>query len=300
MKRPLVTIVTLTYKKFDSIFETILSVLNQKYENIEYIIADDGSPNFPYEKIANFVEKNSRENLKNFEILTKEKNEGTVKNINKAYKKANGEILIPLAADDLFYDNTVIDKIVDKFLVGEIDVLVTSRCFISEDGREIGISPSSNEKKRIFKYKNNRDQHKAFITSTFYNMASGSALYIKKDFLDRWGYFDESYVLWEDGPFLTQYTHDNYLNADYSIVSIKYRLGGVSNGSKNPLMRFDRIHYNETDRVKYLSEYDFFSRRQVNYIIKRYVLSKKKDIIILYLKYMDVIIYKLIRKLTIL
>lgn len=33
-------------------------------------------------------------------------------------------------------------------------------------------------------------------------MASGSSTYMRKDFWESMGHFDEKYKLWEDGPFL--------------------------------------------------------------------------------------------------
>ena len=60
-KMPLVTIVTLTYKKFNDLKKCIHSVLIQNYPNIEYIISDDGSENFPYEEIKKYIEENKRE-----------------------------------------------------------------------------------------------------------------------------------------------------------------------------------------------------------------------------------------------
>ena len=47
-----VTIFTPTYKRFDTLYKTIQSVLEQDYSNIEYIISDDGSPDFPYDDIV--------------------------------------------------------------------------------------------------------------------------------------------------------------------------------------------------------------------------------------------------------
>ena len=42
--KPLVSVVTITYRKFEYIYDTIDSVLNQDYDNIEYIISDDCIP----------------------------------------------------------------------------------------------------------------------------------------------------------------------------------------------------------------------------------------------------------------
>ena len=39
--RPLISVITLTYKNYDRLFQTIKSVIIQDYPNIEYIISDD-------------------------------------------------------------------------------------------------------------------------------------------------------------------------------------------------------------------------------------------------------------------
>ena len=54
---PLVTIVTETYKNFDYLEENIKSVLSQTYAPIEYIIADDGSGNFPLDKVKKIIKQ---------------------------------------------------------------------------------------------------------------------------------------------------------------------------------------------------------------------------------------------------
>ena len=58
MKVPLISIVTICYNVAHELPETIESVINQEYENIEYIIVDGGSSDNSinviekYEKIA--------------------------------------------------------------------------------------------------------------------------------------------------------------------------------------------------------------------------------------------------------
>ena len=55
---PLVSIITLTYNKFNYWIEQIESVSIQSYTNIEYIIADDGSKNYSREFIEEILERN--------------------------------------------------------------------------------------------------------------------------------------------------------------------------------------------------------------------------------------------------
>lgn len=201
---------------------------------------------------------------------------------------------MPLSGDDYFYDSNVIEQIVNVFLKKDCNVLVTSRCLVKSDNNFI-ISPTDKEIKKITSMNNHIQQNKAFITSNFYNMASGSALYFKKSFLKEWGYFDESYYLWEDGPFLTKYTLNNKLEYDYSIISIKYNYGGVSNNGINPLMKADILHYNNTDRINSIKLHDFWVKRKVKYIVDRDNARNKYIKIFVYIKYIDISILKILK-----
>lgn len=296
---PLVTVVTLTYNKFQFIYDTIDSVLEQSYPNIEYIISDDGSKNFPGQELNYYIEARRGVNIKRYKVISNECNCGTVKNLNNAYRAALGDILIPLSADDIFYDKDVIKKIVNVFIRKRCNLLVTSRMICDEFGCELKVSPSQREVDYINKLNTPLKQHIAFITDEFYHMASGSALYISREFFNKFGYFDESYFLWEDGPFLTKVTMSDTITHEYSIISIKYRLGGISNGKTSPIMRKDRIHYNNTDRISSINALPWYIKRKVKYISRRYICKTKKDIILLYVLYLDVIFCKLLYKIKI-
>lgn len=50
MNKPLFSVVVLVYRHYEHLKTAVNSVLEQDYENIELIISDDGSPNFPAKK----------------------------------------------------------------------------------------------------------------------------------------------------------------------------------------------------------------------------------------------------------
>lgn len=50
-KTELVSVIVLTYRKFDLLEENLNSIYMQDYPNIEIIIGDDGSDNFDYDMI---------------------------------------------------------------------------------------------------------------------------------------------------------------------------------------------------------------------------------------------------------
>ena len=63
MPLPLVTVITLSYNNEQYIFEAINSVLKQTYPNIEYIISDDGSVEFPESSIQELLTEGYRGNI---------------------------------------------------------------------------------------------------------------------------------------------------------------------------------------------------------------------------------------------
>ncbi len=81
MEKELFSVIVLCYRKFEFVYEAIDSVLKQKYSNIELIVSDDGSDEFPEEKILNFIKANKKENISRVIINHEKKNLGTVRHI---------------------------------------------------------------------------------------------------------------------------------------------------------------------------------------------------------------------------
>ncbi len=217
---PLVTIVTLCYKKFDHIFKTIDSVLSQTYPNIEYIIADDGSDNFPESELTGYIEKNKGNNIKLYHILTKEKNEGTVKNFNSAVNRSSGNIILPLSEDDTFFDKDVVFTIVKRFT--ETDCML---CTGKRIGEPSGAVYPSDEQIQILV---GDDKQKRLSYLLYDNFISGSVLYYKKDLLKKLGGFDERFRLLEDHPFVIKAVKNDIPISFIDKPLICYNEGGVS------------------------------------------------------------------------
>lgn len=267
-KKPLITVVTLTYRNFNRVFTTIDSVFSQKYPRIEYIISDDGSDNFPEMEISDYINKNCPINVK-CTVLHHVKNIGTVKNINLGYKKSRGEILINLSSGDVFFNPYVVEQIVDRFNSTDCDVLVTSRILYQGNFEPICLLPHYEEREIITSWRTGIEQYKAFIKGKFYDMASGSAMSYSRKVLDKVGYFDERYMLWEDGPFLAKYLQIGQLEYAYDIVSIWYEAGGVSSKRKGKRKHIksqldvDTERFNSGERLLRIREFTLPEKRIV-------------------------------------
>lgn len=296
MEYPLVTIVTCTYNKFETILVTIGSVLSQDYPRIEYIITDDGSKNFPYDKIYKYIEYKKRGNLKSFNIIRNEKNLGTVKNINGAYRSAKGKYIMALSGDDVFFSNSIVSKIIEEMQKKNSTVMVTSRIACDQDFNPQFFLPHYLFRFVLKKYNTSEKQHDLFISGQHFAMASGSAMCIKKGYFDKYGYFDERYILWEDGPFLESYLRKNKIDMSYDIVSIRYQLNGIStSGHTNDKLDHDSKLYDYTDRLNSISKMKEFYKKLTLYNIRFKSLNNSSKIKIV-LQHPIISAYKLFYK----
>lgn len=104
---PRISIVIPSYNKVDYIEATLASIVSQNYPNLEVIIQDGGSTDGSVDIIKQFTEKYPGI----FQWVSKKDN-GQVDAINTGLKKATGEILTYINADDVY-------KMEALFLVGE-------------------------------------------------------------------------------------------------------------------------------------------------------------------------------------
>ena len=135
---PLVSIVTPSYNQGGFIEETILSVKNQDYPNIEHIVVDGGSTDNTLEILRKY------ENEYNLRWIS-EPDEGQSDAVNKGFRMANGEIIGWLNSDDVYFDKQAISYVVAEFEKNpEVDVIYGDSVVIDKN----------NFIKRVFKAPN--------------------------------------------------------------------------------------------------------------------------------------------------
>jgi len=107
-KTPKITIVTPSYNQGDFLEETILSVLGQGYENLEYIVIDGGSTDASVEII--------KKHEKHIAYWQSQPDNGQSSAINLGFSKATGEILGWLNSDDVYLPGAL------KHIATQLDV----------------------------------------------------------------------------------------------------------------------------------------------------------------------------------
>jgi glycosyltransferase involved in cell wall biosynthesis len=94
MSLPKLSIVTPSYNQGKFLEETILSVLNQNYESLEYIVIDGGSADESVEIIRRYE--------KHLAYWVSEKDRGQVHALNKGLERATGDLFAFINSDDVF------------------------------------------------------------------------------------------------------------------------------------------------------------------------------------------------------
>ena len=101
--KPLISIITVVFNGEKYLEETIQSVINQTYSNVEYIIIDGGSSDGTLDIIKKYEER--------IDYWVSEKDKGIYDAMNKGIDVASGEWINFMNAGDGFYADDVLDKI---------------------------------------------------------------------------------------------------------------------------------------------------------------------------------------------
>jgi glycosyltransferase involved in cell wall biosynthesis len=114
-KPPVVSIITPSYNQAQFLEEAILSVFNQDYPHIQYIIIDGGSTDGSIDVIRKYESR--------LKYWVSEPDSGQSDAINKGWEKATGDIIAWLNADDSYCPDTF-SKVADIFAENPETILV--------------------------------------------------------------------------------------------------------------------------------------------------------------------------------
>lgn len=274
------SVIILCYRNFQYLLPAIDSVLEQDYSDIELIISDDCSDAFPAEEICAYIQNNKHDNITNFIIRQQAKNGGTVKHLNGVVPVCTGKYVIVLAGDDVFHNPTVLSTYAKEFGNAPVD------CFI--EMAHTGMY--DNDLRQLQEYYLKLPVQNAIekTTSSSSNLlellvTEGACLptnstCFKREFFDRFGKFDEKYILVEDYPMHLRLAKEGWKIHYANFIAIKHRDGGISHGQIDASSKSAKLYYRDTINMLQnivLPEVDKLPKAQR----KNQILRIKKQII---------------------
>lgn len=129
----LVSVVIPVYNVEKYVEDSIRSIQNQTYTNLEIIVVDDGSSDRTFEIVSTLSKNDSR-----IKLFKNDKNLKIVKTLNKAISHATGEFILRMDGDDISSLDRVEKKLDFLNKHPEYDLVGCSVKTINDEGNEIG------------------------------------------------------------------------------------------------------------------------------------------------------------------
>lgn len=104
-----ITVITPTWNQAEYIRDTIESVVNQTWQEIEYIIVDNCSDDGTEAIVREYMDKYP------YILYIREKDHGQAEAINKGLRRATGDIVCWINSDDFYYSDNVFEHVVERF-----------------------------------------------------------------------------------------------------------------------------------------------------------------------------------------
>lgn len=215
---PLVSIIVATYNSSATIIETLDSIYDQTYNNIELIITDDNSKDNTCDKVSEWLEKKSDRFFCSI-LCTSSFNTGVSGNLNRGLAKAHGTWIKPLGGDDMLFPNYL-----DKVLSNAVNVdMVATQLYLFKNEKEII------EKGTDLSFLNNKSSKQiAKYYARIHPFFNVPSLIIRKSVYEKIGLYDERSPYFEDVPFLMNFFKFGLKACFLKDVLVWYRVGGVS------------------------------------------------------------------------
>lgn len=197
-----ISIITINYNNKLGLERTIKSVIQQSWQDFEYLIIDGGSSDGSVDIIKDY---NSRINY-----WISEKDNGIYNAMNKGIRKAKGEYLLFLNSGDILQGNHSLFDV--NQYVKEFDIISFNLQVIGEASNFIKSYPS----KISFSY---------FLEDTLPHPAT----FIKRDSFEKVGFYDENLRIVSDWKwFLVALFKHNLSHIHYNKVFSVFYLDGLS------------------------------------------------------------------------
>ena len=217
MKYLLISIITVCYNSEKYIKHTIESLLNQSYQNFEYIIIDGGSTDDTLEIIKSY-----KSEFKGKLRWISEKDEGIYDAMNKGINLAKGELIGIINSDD-WYNSKALEMIVNNY-EKDTDVYYGDIYIIKEIKNHFYMRRKDGNKLNLIKNGMSIPHPSCFVNKSWYEKLK----------------FDTRYRICADYKFILE-SFINGANFKYIYFPFSFmRFGGIS-CSKGALNRKENI-----------------------------------------------------------
>ena len=195
---PLVSIVVVTFNSASTIIETLESIKNQTYHNIELIITDDCSSDDTVH-ICNCWLKENVSRFVNIEIVTTSQNTGVSGNMNRGIRQSHGAWIKSIAGDDLLIPSAIEEYV--RFVENNPENVQMCVCDV-DCFSEKGIVPQKYIESYAYYFKQANSSYQNQRNNISYkSVFVGPTYFYSRELFDKVGGYSEEYGMSEEWPF---------------------------------------------------------------------------------------------------
>lgn len=245
--QPLISIITVVCNANETINDTIQSVVNQSYKNIEYIVVDGGSKDGTIDIIQRYENK-----LSNW---VSEKDSGIYDAMNKGIALAHGNWVIFLNSGDSFANDDVLERVVSENRDHSVQIIYGNTRVKDTNN---SLRPPKSIHKRFF----------------FYETLCHQSVFFKREVFEKYGYFDLKYKIIADREWLLRATMQNIR---YSYVDLDICIWDAAGYSSDNISLY--VKENIDLRMSYFS---LVERLILPWVMRYNKLRRKAEILLSY------------------
>ncbi|WKZ30422.1 MAG: glycosyltransferase [Candidatus Dojkabacteria bacterium] len=234
MKEPLVTVIMASYNHEKFVGKAIESVLNQTYQNIEFLIGDDASPDNSVEIISRYAAQDKRIQFVSFE---KNRSEHIR---NYWIHRAKGKYIAIINSDDEFELGKIQKQVEILEKDNSIGLVFTRTKYINEAGEQLSASDPKYESYQSLDHTNReRIEWLRYMIEGGRSFVHSSAMY-RKDLIGDVGYNQLLALMSDFDMWIRLLLQKNMFIIDEPLTNMRM-LSGSKNMSANTVGNQNRV-----------------------------------------------------------
>lgn len=213
-----ISVITATWNSGRTIGDTLRSVFNQSFTNVEHIIKDGGSKDDTLEICKNFEQKYYKDECKGRTInILSDKDKGIYDAMNQGVKAATGDVIGILNSDDFYTSDDVLARVAGEFETNpELEAVYGDIHFVKDENL-----------KKCTRYFSSRYFRPWALRFGF--MPAHPSFYVRREVYEKYGLYDLDFRTSSDFEmmvrlFVKEKIHAQYINKDF----VTMRAGGES------------------------------------------------------------------------
>lgn len=212
-----ISIITVCFNAADTLGETLDSVADQTYQDIEHIVIDGRSTDGT---VAVLKAKGRR-----VAVWRSEPDRGIYDAMNKGILLATGDVVGMLNADDIYADETVLEQVAAIFSDPAVDACYADLVYVSAD-----------DTTRVRRYWRSCSYREGLFERGW--MPAHPTFFVRRRVYEEHGLFDTQFKLQSDFELTMRFINVRRIKTVYMPrIWVRMRMGGASNRSIRNVMR---------------------------------------------------------------